>query len=100
MSAARQRPFRRLSYTAVALLSAGVLVAGCTGNTPASSSSSGANNAASDNDKSGTKVTIGFSAPAADHGWMAGITNAAKAEAGKYGDGDLKGAEGTNGVST
>src|SRR4051812_8565628 len=99
MSAARQRPFRRLSYTAVALLSAGVLVAGCTGNEPASSSSSG-NNAASDNDKSGDTVTIGFSAPAADHGWIAGITNAAKAEAEKYDDVDLKVAEGTNDVST
>jgi len=99
MSAARQRPFRRLSYTAVALLSAGVLVAGCTGNTPASSSSGG-NNAASDNDKSGDKVTIGFSAPAADHGWMAGITNAAKAVDEKYDDVTVKVAEGTNDVST
>jgi ribose transport system substrate-binding protein len=100
MSAARQRPFRRLSYTAVALLSAGVLVAGCTGNEPASSSSSGGNNAASDNDAKGDKVTIGFSAPAADHGWMSGITNAAKAAAEKYPDVDLQVAEGTNDVST
>src|SRR4051795_13573059 len=98
MSASRQR-FRRLSYTAVALLSAGALVAGCTGNEPASSSNSG-NNAASNNDDPGDTVTIGFSAPAADHGWIAGITNAAKAEAEKYDDVDLKVAEGTNDVST
>ncbi len=100
MSAARQRPFRRLSYTAVAVLSAGVLVAGCTGNEPASSSSGGGNNAASDNDEQGDKVTIGFSAPAADHGWMAGITNAAKAVDEQYDDVEVQVAEGTNDVST
>ena len=91
MSAARLRPFRRLSYTAVALLGAGALVAGCTSNTPEETSSSGGggNNAASSNDDSGDTVTIGFSAPAADHGWMAGITEAARAEADKYDDVEL-----------
>jgi ribose transport system substrate-binding protein len=100
MSATRQRGFRRLTTIAVAVVGAGALLAGCTGNTPASSGSSGGNNASSNNDKSGEKVTIGFSAPAADHGWIAGITNAAKAEAAKYDDVDLKVAEGTNDVST
>jgi len=101
MSATRQRGYRRLTATAVAIVGVGALLAGCTGNTPASSgSSAGANNASSNNDKAGSKLTIGFSAPAADHGWMAGITNAAKAAAGKYSDVDLKVAEGTNDVST
>jgi ribose transport system substrate-binding protein len=100
MSATRQRGYRRLTATAVALVGAGALLAGCTGNTPASSGSSGGNNASSNNDKAGTKVTIGFSAPAADHGWMAGITNAAKAVDAKYDDVDVKVAEGTNDVST
>jgi len=86
--------------TAVALVGVGVLLAGCTGNTPESSGGGGGNNAASDNDEPGDTVVIGFSAPAADHGWMAGITNAARAEADKYEDIDLRVAEGTNDVST
>jgi ribose transport system substrate-binding protein len=101
MSATRQRGYRRLTSTAVAIVGVGALLAGCTGNTPESSGSSGGgNNAASDNDASGDTVKIGFSAPAADHGWIAGITNAAKAEAEKYDDIDLQVAEGTNDVST
>src|SRR5205823_9923450 len=49
---------------------------------------------------SGKKVTIGFSAPAADHGWMSGITAGAKAAAAQYPDVTLKVAEGTNDVNT
>jgi ribose transport system substrate-binding protein len=86
--------------TAVGLIAAGALITGCTGNTPDNASSGGGNNAASDNDKSGDTVTIGFSAPAADHGWIAGITEAARNEADKYDDVDLQVAEGTNDVST
>jgi ribose transport system substrate-binding protein len=101
MSATRQRPFRRLLTTTFCLVGATALVAGCTSNTPEESSSdSGGNNAASANDDTGDTVTIGFSAPAADHGWMSGITNAAKAEADKYDDIELQVAEGTNDVST
>ena len=101
MSATRQRPFRRLMSTTVALVGAGVLVTGCTGNTPESASSGGGgNNAASDNDEAGDTVRIGFSAPAADHGWMAGISSAAQAAADGYEDVDLVVAEGTNDVST
>jgi len=100
MSATRQRGYRRLTTTAVAIVGVGALLAGCTGNTPESSGSGGGNNASSNNDKSGDKVTIGFSAPAADHGWMAGITNAAKAVDEKYDDIDVQVAEGTNDVST
>ena len=101
MSATRQRGYRRLTSTAVALIGAGALVAGCTGNTPESSGGDGGgNNAASDNDETGDTVVIGFSAPAADHGWIAGITEAARAEAEKYDDIDLRVAEGTNDVST
>ena len=64
MSATRQRGYRRLTSTAVALIGAGALVAGCTGNEPESSGGGGGgNNAASDNDEAGDTVTIGFSAP-------------------------------------
>lgn len=100
MSATRQRGYRRVTSTAVAFIGAGVLLAGCTGNTPESSGGGGGNNAASDNDEEGETVTIGFSAPAADHGWMAGITEAARAAAEEYGDVELQVAEGTNDVST
>jgi len=100
MSATRQRGYRRLTSTAVAIIGAGALLAGCTGNTPESSGGGGGSQAASDNDESGDTVTIGFSAPSNDHGWIAGISNAAKAEAEKYDDIDLQVAEGTNDVST
>jgi ribose transport system substrate-binding protein len=101
MSATRQRGYRRLTSTAVALIGAGALMAGCTGNTPEESSGGGGgNNAASDNDESGDTVSIAFSAPAADHGWIAGITESARAEAEKYDDIDFQVAEGTNDVST
>src|SRR5690349_6848890 len=52
-----------------------------------------------DNDKSGDKVVIGFSAPAADHGWMGSITKSAVAQAKEYDDVELKVAEGTNDVN-
>ena len=103
MSAARQRPYRRLMTTAVALVGAGALVTGCTSNEPESSSSEGdggGGGAVSANDDPGDTVTIGFSAPAADHGWIAGITESAQAEADKYEDVEFRIAEGTNDVST
>src|SRR3712207_1151122 len=102
MSATRQRRFRRLSTTAMAVIGAGALVAGCTSNTPEASGGGGGGGgeAASPNDEAGETVRIGFSAPAADHGWMAGISQAAQAEAERYGDVELSVAEGTNDVST
>jgi ribose transport system substrate-binding protein len=100
MSAARQRRFRRLMPTVVGLIAAGALITGCTSNTPDNESSGGGNNASSNNDETGDKVTIGFSAPAADHGWIAGITQAARDTAANYDDIDLQVAEGTNDVST
>ena len=103
------RPTRSLgalfSLTAVSAL----LVAGCTGNTaPAPSTSSaaaaaGSTAAAASGSSaapaSGEPVVIGFSAPAADHGWMGAITKAAVAEAGKYPDVELRQAEATNDVN-
>ncbi len=91
---------RRLLTTTVAVVGAAALVTGCTGNTPeASTSGGGGNNAASSNDDPGDTVVIGFSAPAADHGWMAQITAAAQAEADSYEDVELRVAEGTNDVN-
>ena len=102
MSATRQRRFRRLTSTAVCAIGAVALVAGCTSNSADDDGDSGGggNQAASANDDTGETVRIGFSAPAADHGWMAGITEAARAEAENYEDVELVVAEGTNDVST
>jgi ribose transport system substrate-binding protein len=55
--------------------------------------------AAGSNDEEGETVTIGFSAPAADHGWMAAITNNVRELADDYPDLDLQIAEGTNDVN-
>jgi ribose transport system substrate-binding protein len=55
--------------------------------------------AAGSNDDAGDKVVIGFSAPAADHGWMGSITQSAKDVAAQYDDVELRVAEGTNDVN-
>jgi ribose transport system substrate-binding protein len=75
-----------------AAVSAGALLTACTSNTPANDAQVNANTDASANPNAaaGTKVVIGFSAPAADHGWVAAITNNAKAQAGAYSDVELK----------
>src|SRR4051794_3183361 len=63
-------------------------LAACTSNSKDSDTASTANVAvaAGDNAAKGKQVTIGFSAPAADHGWIAAIANNAKAQAGQYED--------------
>ncbi|MGB0100296.1 MAG: substrate-binding domain-containing protein [Nocardioides sp.] len=88
-------------------LVAGVAVfslAACTSNDSGddeSDDTSGGTSAAEagSNDEAGDEVVIGFSAPAADHGWMGSITESAKKEAEKYDDIDLRVAEGTNDVA-
>jgi ribose transport system substrate-binding protein len=55
--------------------------------------------AAGSNDEEGDTVTIGFSAPAADHGWMAAITDNVRDLEDQYPDIDLQVAEGTNDVN-
>ncbi len=104
------RTTTRRRFAVAAGLSAALLLAACTGNTPeeveddstangGTETGSTAQQASSNNDETGETVTIGFSAPAADHGWMAAITTQAQAEAEKYEDIDLRVAEGTNDVS-
>jgi ribose transport system substrate-binding protein len=84
----------------IAVLTLGVALTACTGNTPQNNQGGGNQGGVKvANDEPGKKVVIGFSAPAADHGWMAAITNAAKAEAGKYSDVELRVVEGTNDVN-
>jgi len=95
----------RLMLAAGSTAAAALVLTGCTSNAPApadtggSSASAVAPGAVSDNDASGDTVRIGFSAPAADHGWMGAITKAAVAEAAKYDDVELIQAEATNDVN-
>jgi ribose transport system substrate-binding protein len=79
-----------------------VALAACTNNTPEADKSAPAATqpaAQGKNDEPGKKIKIGFSAPAADHGWMGSITKATQAEAKKYSDVELLVAEGTNDVN-
>jgi ribose transport system substrate-binding protein len=91
---------RRLLFSAGAVSAAGLLAA-CTSNSAADDDSAPKANVGTggDNDKPGKAVTIGFSAPAADHGWIGAITSNAKAQAGKFSDVTLDAVEGSNDVS-
>ncbi|GLX01771.1 substrate-binding domain-containing protein [Microtetraspora sp. NBRC 16547] len=87
-----------------AVLGAGALVSACTSNEPAAQPSAAAAApttaaAAGGNDQPGTQVTIGFSAPAADHGWIAAIAKNAEAAAKQYSDVVFKPVEPTNDIN-
>ncbi|HEY0888917.1 MAG TPA: substrate-binding domain-containing protein [Nocardioides sp.] len=97
----KHRPTRRLAAGLSAGIAAFALVA-CTSNSPEDSDGdNGGTNAApaGANDETGDTVVIGFSAPAADHGWMGSITESARREAEKYDDIELRVSEGTNDVN-
>ena len=94
---------KRLATGLVAGLAVLALTA-CTSNSDGDSNSNDNASApaaapAGANDETGDTVVIGFSAPAADHGWMGSITESAKKEAAKYDDIELRVAEGTNDVA-
>jgi ribose transport system substrate-binding protein len=85
-----------------AALGAGAVLAGCTSNTPENgdgNSGANVNAGAGDNAQPGEAVTIGFSAPAADHGWIAAITRNARAQAEQFSEVTLRATEGTNDVN-
>ncbi|GAA0412965.1 substrate-binding domain-containing protein [Microbispora corallina] len=85
-----------------AVLGAGALVSACTSNEPAAAPASAAaapSGPAGANDAPGTAVTIGFSAPAADHGWIAAIAKNAQSAAGRYSDVTFKPVEPTNDIN-
>ena len=90
---------RRRGLAIVGAFAAATLVLGACGNSSDGDSDSNVSKSNTDNDKTGKKVVIGFSAPAADHGWMGAITKAAVAQAKQYDDITLKVAEGTNDVN-
>jgi len=94
MLAATTRRYRVLVAAGASLAAVGLL-AGCTaGSTETNVQPSNAT--VEGNEASGDTITIGFSGPAADHGWLGAINAAAIAEAEKYPDIDLLVAEGTN----
>ncbi|WP_243056590.1 substrate-binding domain-containing protein [Nocardioides sp. SR21] len=91
---------KRLATVLVAGI-ATISLAACTsndsgGDDEADTSGGTSNAAAGSNDETGDTVVIGFSAPAADHGWMGSITESAENVAGEFDDVDLRVAEGTN----
>ena len=97
-----QKPARRKLLTGLVAGFAVLALAACTSNDPdtESDTTGGTSQAAAgSNDEPGDKVVIGFSAPAADHGWMGSITESTEAEAEKYDDVELRVAEGTNDVA-
>jgi ribose transport system substrate-binding protein len=89
---------RRRFLIGAGALGATAVVAGCTGN-DSGGDDGGTNVLPQSNetgDTAGKPVTIGFSAPAADHGWMAAMTKNAQAQAGQFDEVTLKATEGTN----
>jgi len=90
---------RRLFLLGGAVLCAGAMLVGCTSNERApAGEAAGVKVAAGSNAEPGKKVTIGFSAPAADHGWIGAITKNAQEQAKQYTDVTLEATEGTNDV--
>jgi ribose transport system substrate-binding protein len=91
---------RRVSGAFIAAACAALVVSGCVSNEPRDEETAATGPVTTtENDEPGDEVVIGFSAPAADHGWMGAITSAAQAEAEKYEDVELRVAEGTNDVN-
>jgi ribose transport system substrate-binding protein len=82
---------RRILFGGAAV-GAGAVLTACTSNSPDNTAQVNQNTNASANPNAapGAKVIIGFSAPAADHGWVAAITNNAKAQAAAYSDVELR----------
>ncbi|MFD0682968.1 ABC transporter substrate-binding protein [Actinomadura fibrosa] len=94
------RPSRRGVLFGGAVIAAGTVAAACTSNDEKDTSPVAQTGAAGgDNDKPGKQVTIGFSAPAADHGWIAAIAKNAQAQAKKYSDVTFRSVEPTNDIN-
>ena len=86
----------RLVLTGVAVVAAIGLLAGCTGGGAEEGDVVDQGTTDEENTASGDTVVIGFSGPAADHGWLGAINSGAQAAADSFGDVELKVAEGTN----
>src|SRR4051812_47470059 len=97
------RPIQKKLATGLVAGLAAIALTACTGNSSDDDKADlggGTSQAASgSNDDAGDKVVIGFSAPAADHGWMGSITASAQTVASQYDDVELRVADGTNDVN-
>ena len=85
----------RILLLAGSFIAVAGLLAGCTSGT-AETNKTNNESTIEGNAATGETITIGFSGPAADHGWLGAINSAAIAEAAKYPDVKLVVAEGTN----
>jgi ribose transport system substrate-binding protein len=103
MSETRPAGLDRRRFLAIGgVVGAGAVLAACTSNEPdepegATNNQVGAGN--NDNAAPGQAVTIGFSAPQADHGWIAAIGKNAESQAKRYSDVTFKPVEATNEVT-
>jgi ribose transport system substrate-binding protein len=91
----------RLVLTTGAAVAALSLMTACTSGSTTPETSAPENGSSSESSSGGGgasdgTITIGFSGPAADHGWLGAINSAAISEAEKYDDVELIVAEGTN----
>ena len=91
MTASRSRRMRTLAAAGAA--AAILVLAGCNSNDDKTDNSAGPG---TDNAAAGDTVVIGFSGPAADHGWLGAINSAAKEMGDSFPDVELRIAEGTN----
>jgi ribose transport system substrate-binding protein len=92
---------RRGFLTGGAAVGAGALLSACTSNTREAPTGASAQvqSASSNNAKPGKAVTLGFSAPAADHGWILAISTYAREQAKTFEDVTLQAVEATNDVN-
>ncbi len=87
------RTTRMRTFAAAGAAVAILALAGCNSDDPGTGNSAGPGG---DNNAAGDTVVIGFSGPAADHGWLGAINSSAKAQADMYDDVEFRVAEGTN----
>jgi ribose transport system substrate-binding protein len=104
MSDLRTAGLDRRRFLAVGgLVGAGAVLASCTSNDPDTAGNNNEGQAAAvgnnDNAAAGKEVTIGFSAPQADHGWIAAISKNAEDQAKKFSDVTFEPVEATNEVT-
>src|SRR3546814_5397875 len=76
----------RLVFTGAAVIAAVGLLAGCTGGGAEEDNVVDQGTTTEENAESGDTVVIGFSGPAADHGWLGAINSGAQAAAESFDD--------------
>jgi len=86
----------RLVLTGAAIVAVTGLLAGCTGSGADEDDVVDQGTSVEENAEAGETVVIGFSGPAADHGWLGAINSGAQAAADSFPDVELRVAEGTN----